>query len=492
MIPSLDINRSVVDPNASSLCHEPSLSFLPDQLTSKKPSCHSLHDKDHPPSSIHFQDSLILLISRHLSQRLFNSCLMSDCRDRPRCCIRPLITKLSLIFETYGYISHRLFESSVSAMKIFFSTSTFPILLNYLPILSSAASLFRAEVSSIYLVDYSSLGDVSIGSNTSIITGLHLDWNSNDIDFFNDSSPRYLPNLRYLQVVDYSQESFPSLCRALVRGTNIKELEILIAELTVAQFADLAEVFSTSETLKTVRLGFLFVFYPDLEDETLSSLFTALSKNTIINLIDLRYFYVRCTDVILPLLNTTTLKRLVFPCGRMLGSLIFQGLQSNSSIRDVCFNDNQFKTDDLCEYLMLNTCLKKLELFGCTVTYSTFFKCLENNTSLLELSITFTDTVSIADHGSGMIIEEDSFDEFDEPLVFKIKFDDDDVQALSSMIQKNSTLRVLSLQEFPFESSHVTTVVKALESNSVLQKVGAHDLNNSIDFENLIPENRSM
>ncbi|KAL0251957.1 hypothetical protein GEMRC1_001169 [Eukaryota sp. GEM-RC1] len=404
-----------------------------------------LHESS--PKRIYFQQSLLVLIQSHYLRLLFKSARKDNYCHRPFSHLRDILISF---FQTVGYVSNRFIESSSLAVKVFFETFSRPVMMHQLPQLCYMASIFKAKVHSVCVtVDNRTLVK-DIGEFTSIITHLK----SHDgccllHHFLDPSSSDFLPRLRVLEVTNkLSNDLFTFFCKSLTVNNTVVEFHLGIDSFTSAEAASLAEVFSLNNTLRTICL----TSSNSLQDEESLIIFTAISNNFVISKIDLTNLRIKSSNVLLPLLKSSSLRSVKFPLNCRLDSFVFDVLKINSNIREVVIQNCKFDSQDLAEVLKCNTSLKKLEIGG-PLTIS-LCKSLETNTSLLEFVV----------HNSNWFPN-------GSPINDQIP------QSLSELLRRNTGLAVLNIDCRFASSSHFKTFLKGLEQNSTVKKVIVPELN---------------
>ncbi|KAL0238050.1 hypothetical protein GEMRC1_012524 [Eukaryota sp. GEM-RC1] len=166
------------------------------------PPCTLLGSKtfhDVSPRTITLQQSLLLSINTHLLRHRLNSYLDLDCWH-PRS-LQYLLLELAQSFKQIGFVSLAFFQCTFLAVKLFFQANTLPIASSQILLLTSAASLFEAEIRSVFLNVSTSFDVQHFFTWNRIIIGLKiiLKYNS-DLIFLNKASPLYFPHLKRLDV----------------------------------------------------------------------------------------------------------------------------------------------------------------------------------------------------------------------------------------------------------------------------------------------------
>ncbi|KAL0251737.1 hypothetical protein GEMRC1_000949 [Eukaryota sp. GEM-RC1] len=404
-----------------------------------------LHESS--PKRIYLQQSLLVLIQSHYLRLLFKSARKDNYCHRPFSHLRDILISF---FQTVGYVSNRFLESSSLAVKVFFETFSRPVMMQQLPQLCYMASIFKAKVHSVCVtVDNRTLVK-DIGEFTSIITHLK----SHDgccllHHFLDPSSSDFLPGLRVLEVTNkLSNDLFTSFCKSLTVNNTVVEFHLGIDSISSAEAASLAEVFSLNKTLRKICLK----SSNSLQDEESLIIFTAISNNVVISKIDLTNLRIKSSNVLLPLLKSSSLRSVKFPLNCRLDSFVFDVLKINSNIREVVIQNCKFDSQDLTEILKCNTSLKKLEIGG-PLTIS-LCKALETNTSLLEFVV----------HNSNWFPN-------GSPINDQIP------QSLSELLRRNTSLAVLNIDCRFASSSQFKTFLKGFEQNSTVKKVILPELN---------------
>ncbi|KAL0239570.1 hypothetical protein GEMRC1_009678 [Eukaryota sp. GEM-RC1] len=155
----------------------------------------------HYPSNlkIRLQESLLILIHLHLMKLLLISSLKVTYADprRPFLCLKE---NLPTLMKKVGHVSHRFFESTCLAVKVFFQSNTFPVTSSDLSQLCSFASFFGAEVQSVFLHVDGTFNVEELLNYSQFISGLEVTLqNDNHLKFVNNSS-YYFPRLKQLDV----------------------------------------------------------------------------------------------------------------------------------------------------------------------------------------------------------------------------------------------------------------------------------------------------
>ncbi|KAL0228895.1 hypothetical protein GEMRC1_013515 [Eukaryota sp. GEM-RC1] len=427
--------------------------------------------------SIHFQESLLVLVNLHLVKSLIKSMLdVSDLYDEWGECIEPsthsyLDCLFDAFFKKVGNVSDRFLEFSMSAVKVFLQSSTIPLNGQHLYTLSSINSFFGVDVRSVSLnIKFDQYG--GCGSQMDTILGFksictHLDCTNNNIrnliddiwfplnEYFaqlsrlvDTSSEFFLPHLRSFKFVAGSRsstETFTLLCKSLMTNTTLLELYIEYYELTDSEVTTLAEVFSSNNTLKKISLSCIW----GINDAYLV-LFNALSKNSVIESLSTGG---ENLSNLLPLFKSSSLKKLSFPT-----------TLTNLTLTELIFKNADIGGEVLAEIVNCCTGLRKLVLESkersrysqqrSDNAFLPLFKSLEVNTCLLELQVINSQS--------------------------RKSLTDDEVQVLSKMLENNTTLLALNL-DLSVNSSQFINITNGLKMNSTLLEtklsVYAVDLN---------------
>ncbi|KAL0244850.1 hypothetical protein GEMRC1_008932 [Eukaryota sp. GEM-RC1] len=236
------------------------------------------------PMRVYFQQSLLVLIQFHFIRRLSKKSFNRGFSDYLLPCI-----------QNVGYVSHRFFESFVSAVKIFVETNTFDVAPVCLPLLSSIASLFGAKIQSVKRhFEYPFI--TSLKAEISSFLPHLLDCSSSfylsrlrrlDItigDAYARVQLRCFPVIRHDEVTNKTHtDAFNSFCKSLMNNTTVTELTININCLKSCDFNSFAEVFGSNKTLKALCL--CFKVSPKYEESLL--LYNSIAINSGIEKIDL-------------------------------------------------------------------------------------------------------------------------------------------------------------------------------------------------------------
>ncbi|KAL0244244.1 hypothetical protein GEMRC1_008329 [Eukaryota sp. GEM-RC1] len=152
-----------------------------------------------PSISLHFQQSLLVLIHLHFLNQRLESALEWN-YDEPRRAFHSLNTELISFFKKVGYVSYCFFESALSAVKVFFQLNTLHLLPQDLAQLFSLPSFFGADLSSIFLHVDGPFNVEEFHCYFLVITVLELFLeNHNDLQYLKKSS-KYFPRLKQLHV----------------------------------------------------------------------------------------------------------------------------------------------------------------------------------------------------------------------------------------------------------------------------------------------------
>ncbi|KAL0240096.1 hypothetical protein GEMRC1_010203 [Eukaryota sp. GEM-RC1] len=112
----MTVSLSLSSDERLSDCYESSVSsFSSTKPNATSPSCSAV---DSPSRSLYLPQSLLILIHRHLLNRLLTPSLKWKF-NQPRRSLVKLNANLLTFFKSVGYVSHRLFESALLAVKLF-------------------------------------------------------------------------------------------------------------------------------------------------------------------------------------------------------------------------------------------------------------------------------------------------------------------------------------------------------------------------------------
>ncbi|KAL0232538.1 hypothetical protein GEMRC1_011285 [Eukaryota sp. GEM-RC1] len=176
------------------------------------PSTASSSSQKTTSSTLHLQQSLLLLIKVDLLKRLFQTSLEDNVEheeiaqifnfDDPRLDLRCLTNALELFFATVGYVSHHFFNSALLATKMFFETlCSFPVVPEDLSLLSSITSLFGTEVHSIFLHVDDTFEVNDFLKYSHVLSGLKLRLTSQtNLSFLNQYSHLFFARLKQLSL----------------------------------------------------------------------------------------------------------------------------------------------------------------------------------------------------------------------------------------------------------------------------------------------------
>ncbi|KAL0251188.1 hypothetical protein GEMRC1_000401 [Eukaryota sp. GEM-RC1] len=375
-------------------------SSLPSCLS--RPTASSLPNSVTPiissPKSIHLQQSLLVLVNSHLLRHLYKPILVESNKQLH---VKFLLEVLISFFKKVGYTSQTFWESAFLAIKVFFETKTVSIRSKDLVLVGLFSSFLKVEVRSLFLhidesfrlqdvVDHSSrISHVKIFPNRRHLSPVRYRGYSQNNDYtlhllLDPSSPSVLPFLRRLDLVfDYSQDIFHSFCTSLMTNNTVVELSLEFTSLTPSEVSSLAEVFSSNNTVKKLTLTSSYLLG---KVESLI-LFTSISNNSVIEILDLTGFRIDDPAVLVTLLTSSSLKSLLFPSQCHIDCSISNGLKNNSLLKEVTFSYSNSDGGYIGDFLQTTTTLRKLDLRNCNDSLSTVFNSLQTNTSVVELII---------------------------------------------------------------------------------------------------------
>ncbi|KAL0239931.1 hypothetical protein GEMRC1_010039 [Eukaryota sp. GEM-RC1] len=346
--------------------------FTPDHvsdITSSFLACEYRSDSRH----IHFQQTLIVLVSSHLVRSLWKSHVTHYRYSRS-------VKNILLTFlQKVGYVSKRFVQSAFLGVQLFFDSSTIVTSASDLSLIFPITSYFKADLQFWFLEIDSPFNLGNLLDHTSRITGLQVnDDVTNLTHLLDSSSPLFLRRLRCLEFTIKSQAQLITFCRALLLSTTIIELSIAV-DLTATVVISLTEVFRIVHSFrKIILLPLSSHFQHSLTDEQSLLLFTSLMSNTSLKSLKLSGIVIESSRVLVPLLNTSSLRSLVFPsCRRSLDSTVIDAFKNNNSLHELTIIDTKINVKDLSTVLKSNTSLKKLVINECFFKHIARF--LESN-----------------------------------------------------------------------------------------------------------------
>ncbi|KAL0229348.1 hypothetical protein GEMRC1_013966 [Eukaryota sp. GEM-RC1] len=402
--------------------------------------------------SIHFQESLLILVDLHLVKRLIQS----------------MLNKCNRKFNPYSYLGclfHAFFKKSW-LFKVFLQSSTIPLKEQDLHSVSSINSFFGTDVRSVSLnIEFDPDGDS--GSQMDTILGFksictHLDSTKSLKHYLNQvsfdsplsgyfsqlsllldiSSEFFLPHLRGLTFVTGNPsdtETFTLLCNTIVTNTVLLELDIEFYSITYSEAITVAEVLYLTNRLKKISLSGIHHH----SDEDVLVLFNAISKNVVIESLFLS-FSSDNPNIIFSLFNSSSLKKIEFYYSELYYGELTENAATNLTVTELVFTDSYVRGEVLTAMVNCCTCLRKLVIESKERSRNSFlllFKALEANTSLLEVQV-------INSHSRKSLT-------------------DDEVQSLSKMLENNTTLLVLNF-DLSVNSCQFVNIVNGLKMNSTL------------------------
>ncbi|KAL0245191.1 hypothetical protein GEMRC1_009271 [Eukaryota sp. GEM-RC1] len=392
--------------------------------------------------TISFPQSLIQLISYHSLKQLVDHIP----GPRSRSTYRKLTITLLAFVESLGCVSQHFFESSLTAIHTYLkhngvccntaNVSWLTSLTNFFGVTRPTVHFsLRGRDTPLINCEYLRFDVVSFNHN------LHL---TEYFGFLSKSSPLYFPRLRCLDLVIMPQTSISSFAEHLMTNDTVLKLVINFPRLTEDQCSSLAKVFSSNTTLKQVSVFSRGICGP----QVLGPIPASLLRNKLIRKI--KIFGIELDE-------TTFGCSEAKPLSRYLDVI-------QSKLTEFGLTHVTFKSELLAVIVNHNTHLKRLKLKYCTFDFSTFFKFLESNTSLLELYI----------------------------RVVENPFTDQEIQSFVEMLEMNTSLLVLNLDGLLYTSSSFPIVLNALENNSSLMKVrfSSLDLGCVIQIVDILASNR--
>ncbi|KAL0239861.1 hypothetical protein GEMRC1_009969 [Eukaryota sp. GEM-RC1] len=314
--------------------------------------------------TIRLEQPHIVAIHLHLLRRLYKPILDSDsCFP-----VRPLSTiclvqQLHSFIHSFGLTSHRFFESSFLAIKMFFKETTFPMISVELPLLPAVNSLFKAEILSVFVFVKRAFAIEKCCIYSKIIAGLKVQLkNPNDLNFLNVSSPCYLLHLKRL-VVDVDNSNFRTLTEALKTHPTITHLNLKYSSEGAVV---LGEVLKVNSVITQI----------DLCDNSIGnggviSLAHALTTNSTVTCLKLRKISIDSTGAV----------------------ALSEMLKVNSSIRNLVLDNNSIGNDGviaLANMLMVNSTVLKMDLKFCSIGMPgvlVLTEALKVNSSISEMNL---------------------------------------------------------------------------------------------------------
>ncbi|KAL0251852.1 hypothetical protein GEMRC1_001064 [Eukaryota sp. GEM-RC1] len=164
-----------------------------------------------------------------------------------------------------------------------------------------------------------------------------------------NSSAFFLPRLRCLDFTLESESMLTSFCETLLLSNNIVELTVTVNVFKTSHVIALTEVFRSIHSFRKINLRSLSLHTgPPINEEQTLLLFTALMSNTSLKSLDVSGLVIEDPYGLLHLLNTSSLKNLVFPSFRTLGFEDFFTL-----LNIICINKmviDLHHSSDWCSY----------------------------------------------------------------------------------------------------------------------------------------------
>ncbi|KAL0228914.1 hypothetical protein GEMRC1_013534 [Eukaryota sp. GEM-RC1] len=414
-------------------------SDLPESITSTpQTTCEELSSlglslDDASSNSIHLTQTLLVLINAHLLRLLLKTFLELD----PDHIYPPVLQELSPFFNQIGHVSQRFLQTVFPAVKLFVESNTFTMLPRDLSQFYVSSSAIGAKRQSVCLfVDDLVQEEIPLKCSH-MVASLILKKSGN---FLTSSDLFVFPRLQRLTID--SNHLGNSFFTSLMLDSPVEDLRVVYVrdESDISDQA-LAEVFATNTRLRKVSYS-CWVF----KDDQLRLFSYAISSNHSIqevSFIGVPDFWIdNDSNVILPLLTKSNLSSLVFPPLR-LNNNVFMALMNNFSLKTAIFGRSNFNSNILVTVLNNNRNLKRLELQRCSCDFEPFFKCLETNTSVLELII-----------------------------LCKMKtLNSKEILNLVEMLSKNTTLIHFTVVANHFSNDCIQNILKARDTNSELKYV---------------------
>ncbi|KAL0250901.1 hypothetical protein GEMRC1_000115 [Eukaryota sp. GEM-RC1] len=230
--------------------------------------------------NVRFQHSLLILIQRHLLDLLLTSSLEVS-YDDPR---RPLFNfkdGLYTFIERHGYVSRQFLQAAFLAVRMFFQGNTFPIVPEDLPQLCSYASLFEAEVRSVFFHVYKISKVEEILDHAPIVSGFSLYFeNTEEIEFLNNLSC-FFPFVKRLHVAVHPSISM-TLIELLRVNNSVTHINLRYNSIGDEGAIALAETLKVNTGLTSLVLSRNFI-----GDEGVKALADALKVNKVLKSLDL-------------------------------------------------------------------------------------------------------------------------------------------------------------------------------------------------------------
>ncbi|KAL0251422.1 hypothetical protein GEMRC1_000635 [Eukaryota sp. GEM-RC1] len=355
------------------------------------------------PKPLHLQQSILMLVVAHLARRKYKS--YREEHDDPS--FPTLMKQLHLILQRVGYVSKRFFDIVVSSFDLFTLTNTLHIVPQDLFLFSPLLSRFGATFHSITLQLTDFFYPEIVIEFRSVITQLKASTFPLLNEVLDRSSVLYLPRLRHFDLTYISDvtdlnrflsvssvsdlDSFTCICKSLSTNTTVLEFRVRVDIFNTTSSEALAEVFSSNTTLRKISLA---SGHP-LNDECALILFTGLSQNSSVKVLDL---YDLCVGRVCAslLLHSSCLASIVLPGRCTLDYSVINALRTNESLREISLMGNSSNINNLAEILKFKCSLKKLEIRETDLRrgseLSQIFSSLKSNTNLVELMMSFSFT----------------------------------------------------------------------------------------------------
>ncbi|KAL0240050.1 hypothetical protein GEMRC1_010157 [Eukaryota sp. GEM-RC1] len=334
------------------------------------PSISTHSTTDSPDTSIkflHFQQSLLISIHLHLLGRLPQTSSIVK-HYGPCFPYLDLVKNLPTFFYKVGYLSRHFFESAFQAVGVFFQTNTLYLESKDIHQLFSFASLFGADVTSIFLDVDGTFKVEDYLEYSSVISGLDVYCDCRkDLEVLNETSI-YFPRLDQLHV-HIERTIYADLVELLKVNTTVTCIGLSFKDIRDEGAIALADVLKVNTTVKRVELS-----HNDIGYEGIFALSEALKVNTTVTRINLMSNFVGeqggaqfLADALKVNTSVTSVDLATNFIGDEGASALADALKINTAITSVDLSENGIGDEGasaLADALKVNTAITSVDLGG--------------------------------------------------------------------------------------------------------------------------------
>ncbi|KAL0246050.1 hypothetical protein GEMRC1_007266 [Eukaryota sp. GEM-RC1] len=430
-----------------------------------------------PSRYIQFQQSLVILIHVHMLQLLCESYLGVN-NNAPR---RPLVIlkqDVYSFFKTVGHVSHSFFESALLAVKVFCKTNTFHLFSTDLPQLCSFASLFNAEVHSVFLYVKGTFDVSKFLDSSRLITGLKLEVaHKSNFKFLNMSSSIF-PRLKELQV-----RVEPSVSMVFVEflkvNTTVTSVSLQSNSIGAEGTNTLAEALKVNTAITSLNLSF-----NSIGNDGTKALAEVLKVNANLKSIVLEYNFIGAdgAKALAEALKVYTSVTSIDLCENSIGAdgarALAEALKVNTSVTSIDLCENSIGADGakaLAEALRVNATITVL-IMGYNSIGDEGAEALAE-ALIVNISVTSIDlrNNSIGDEGAIALADALRVNTTVTAItLWDNSIGDDGARALSEALKVDTSVRNINLGINTFGSKGARALKRVSKINSKVQIKGLH------------------